>query len=238
MVASGTKARAVRWGPAHSNDEQSVSAVIGPEGGRLSLPGSDFTMNIPSGALAAPTMITVVAKGGPHVAYEMLPHGLRFLRPVTAVQGLQNTATYGTDAGNAIRTAYLPEGSLMAVDRSGLVRSTFDSLGWRRGADGMRSRGKTPLAFSLIVPSSSAIRMKFAVLLQEQWRKAGANVRIEPLELNTFGGRMDSRKFESLLNGWHIDPTPSSMREEWASSEIRRGGYTMRPRTAALASTR
>lgn len=149
---------------------------------------------------------------------------------------------------------------VMAVDRSALVRSVFDtlglvahgpatrilptsdtsigipydpqrssrtldSLGWRRGADGMRSRGKTPLAFSLIVPSSSAIRMKFAVLLQEQWRKAGANVRIEPLELNTFGGRMDSRKFESLLNGWHIDPTPSSVREEWASSEIRRGGY-------------
>jgi hypothetical protein len=68
-------------------------------------------MNIPSGALAAPTMITVVAKGGLHVAYEMLPHGLRFLNPVTAVQGLQNTATYGTDAGNAIRVAYLPEGS-------------------------------------------------------------------------------------------------------------------------------
>ena len=149
---------------------------------------------------------------------------------------------------------------VMAVDRSALVRSVFDtlglvahgpatrilatsdttigipydprqasrtldSLGWRRGSDGMRSRGKTPLAFSLLVPSSSAIRMKFAVLLQEQWRKAGANVSIEPLELNTFGSRMDSRKFESLLNGWHIDPTPSSVREEWASSEIRKGGY-------------
>ena len=111
MVASGTKARAVRWGPAHSRVEQSASAVIGPDGGTLSLPGSDFTMNIPSGALAAPTTITVVAKGGPHVAYEMLPHGLRFLKPATAVQGLQNTATYGTDAGNAIRTGYLPEGS-------------------------------------------------------------------------------------------------------------------------------
>jgi len=149
---------------------------------------------------------------------------------------------------------------VMAVDRSALVRSVFDtlglvahgpatrllatsdttigipydperasrtldSLGWRRGADGMRSRGKTPLAFALMVPSSSAIRMKFAVLLQEQWRKAGANVRIEPLELNSFGSRMDSRKFESLLNAWHIDPTPSSVREEWASSEIRKGGY-------------
>jgi len=109
-LTSGTKARAVRWGPAHSRVEQSVSAVIGPEGGTLSLPGSDFTMNVPSGALASPTTITVVAKAGAHVAYEMLPHGLRFLKPVTAVQGLQNTAIYGTDAGNAIRTAYLPEG--------------------------------------------------------------------------------------------------------------------------------
>ena len=43
--------------------------------------------------------------------------------------------------------------------------------------------------------------------------------------MNAFGSRMDSRKFESLLNGWHIDPTPSSVREEWASSETRRGGY-------------
>lgn len=102
---------------------------------------------------------------------------------------------------------------------------TLDSLGWKRGADGLRVRGKTPLAFTLIVPSSSPIRMKLAVLLQEQWRKAGVKVRVEPLEVNTFGGRMEERKFEALLNAWHIDPTPSSVREEWASSEIKPGGY-------------
>ncbi|MEA2760954.1 MAG: hypothetical protein QOD47_238, partial [Gemmatimonadaceae bacterium] len=90
--------------------EQSASAVIGPDGGTLSLPGADFTMTIPSGALSAPTTITIVAKSGSHVAYEMLPHGLQFLKPVTAIQGLQNTAGYGTDAGNGVRTAYLPEG--------------------------------------------------------------------------------------------------------------------------------
>lgn len=101
----------------------------------------------------------------------------------------------------------------------------LDSLGWKKGADGMRARGKTPLAFSLMVPSSSPIRTRIAVLLQEQWRKAGAKVSVDQLELNTFGARMDDRKFESLLNAWHIDPTPSSVREEWASSEIRKGGY-------------
>jgi peptide/nickel transport system substrate-binding protein len=102
---------------------------------------------------------------------------------------------------------------------------TLDSLGWKRGADGLRARGKTPLAFALMVSNSSPIRLKIAVLLQEQWRKAGANVRIEQLELNTFGGRMEDRKFDALLNAWHIDPTPSSVREEWASSEIKKGGY-------------
>ena len=36
---------------------------------------------------------------------------------------------------------------------------------------------------------------------------------------------MEDRKFDALLNGWHIDPTPSSVREEWASSEAKKGGY-------------
>ena len=109
-------------------------------------------------------------------------------------------------------------------DSAGAAR-VLDSLGWKRGGDGLRARGKTPLAFALMVSNSSPIRMKLAVLLQEQWRKAGANVRVEPLELNTFGGRMEERKFDALLNAWHIDPTPSSVREEWASSEIKPGGY-------------
>lgn len=101
----------------------------------------------------------------------------------------------------------------------------LDSLGWKRGTDGFRNRGKTPLAFALTVPTSSALRMKIAVLLQDQWKRAGANVRIDGIELNAFGGRMEDRKFDALLNAWHIDPTPSSVREEWASSEIKKGGY-------------
>lgn len=112
----------------------------------------------------------------------------------------------------------------LAYDAAGAAR-TFDSLGWKRGANGVRSRGSTRLAFSLSVPASSTIRKRVAVLLQEQWRKAGADVRVEELELNTFGANMENRKFESLLNAWHIDPTPSSVREEWASSEIKRGGF-------------
>jgi hypothetical protein len=110
-LSTGTKAKAVRWGAAHSPVEESVSAVVGVDGATLLLPGADFSLTIPAGALTAPTAITVTAKAGPFVAYEMQPHGLRFLKPVIAVQGLKTTASYGTDIGNSVRTAYLPEGS-------------------------------------------------------------------------------------------------------------------------------
>jgi peptide/nickel transport system substrate-binding protein len=112
----------------------------------------------------------------------------------------------------------------LPYDTAGAARS-LDSLGWRRGTDGMRRRDNTPLAFSLIVPSSSASRLKLAVLLQDQWRKAGARVSLNPIEMNTFGARVEDRDFDAMLNAWHIEPTPSSAREEWASSEIKPGGY-------------
>ena len=109
LVAGGSVAKAVKWGSSHSRVDQSVSAVVGREGATLSLPGADFSMTIPAGALSAPTAITVVSRGGAFVVYDMLPHGLQFARPVTASQGLRTTATYGTAAGNGVRTAYLSQ---------------------------------------------------------------------------------------------------------------------------------
>jgi len=110
-VAGGSLFKAVKWGPGHSKVDQSVSAVVGSEGATLSLPGSDFSMTIPAGALSVPTTITVVSRGGSYVVYDMLPHGLRFNLPVIADQGLRTTASYGTSAGNSVRSAYLPVGS-------------------------------------------------------------------------------------------------------------------------------
>lgn len=111
IAPKGLRAEAVRWGPAHSSVEQSVSAVIGPDGGSLALAGADFSMTIPAGALTAPTAITVVAKGGAYVVYDMFPHGLKFRQPVTVVQGLSTTAAYGTAKVSSVRTAYLRAGS-------------------------------------------------------------------------------------------------------------------------------
>jgi hypothetical protein len=106
-VAGGSIAKAVKWAPSHSKVDQTVSAVVGPDGATLSLPGADFSMNIPAGALSAPTAITIVSRAGSYIVYDMLPHGLRFAVPATAVQGLSTVASYGTSASNNIRSAYL-----------------------------------------------------------------------------------------------------------------------------------
>jgi hypothetical protein len=111
LAPRGLRAEAVRWGPAHRNVDQSASALIGPDGGSLSIPGADFSMTIPAGALTSPTTITVVARAGIYVVYDMYPHGLKFRQPVSAVQGLSTTAGYGTSKISAVRTAYLSAGN-------------------------------------------------------------------------------------------------------------------------------
>ena len=68
-------------------------------------------MTIPAGALTSPTTITVVARAGAYVVYDMYPHGLKFRLPVTAVQGLSTIAGYGTSKIGALRTAYLSPGN-------------------------------------------------------------------------------------------------------------------------------
>src|SRR5262249_31349371 len=55
----------------------------------------------------------------------------------------------------------------------------LDSAGWRRGANGMRSKNGRPLRFSTLVLSTSVPRTKYAVLLQEAFRRLGARADIE-----------------------------------------------------------
>jgi hypothetical protein len=93
---NGIPVMAVKWAPTHTNTVRSVSATIGYNGGTLSIPGSDFTITFPYGALSTPTAITITSDASGYVSYDMQPHGLRFAKPVVVTQRLKNTAVYGT----------------------------------------------------------------------------------------------------------------------------------------------
>lgn len=93
---NGIPVNAVQWSPSHVNEVRSVSATIGVNGGTLAIPGSDFTITFPYGALTQPTSITITSDNSGYVSYDMQPHGLTFLKPVIVTQRLNNTAVYGT----------------------------------------------------------------------------------------------------------------------------------------------
>ena len=117
---NGIEVRAVKWAPAHVNQVRSVSGTIGVNGGTLAIPGSDFTITFPYGALAAPTAITIISDGSGYVSYDMRPHGITFARPVIVTQRLKNTSVYGTsDAWKAVG-AYFPKDPL---DLSGILKA-------------------------------------------------------------------------------------------------------------------
>lgn len=69
----------------------SVTAVIGASGGSINLLKAGGKIDIPAGALSAPTTITMTAKAGYNVAYEFEPHGLTFAEPIKIQQTIKGT---------------------------------------------------------------------------------------------------------------------------------------------------
>lgn len=103
---NGIPVTAIQWAPTHTNQARSVSASIGYNGGTLAIPGSDFTITFPKGALSQTTWITITSDASGYVSYDMQPHGLKFARPVIVTQRLNNTAVYKTPAALDAACAY------------------------------------------------------------------------------------------------------------------------------------
>lgn len=96
---------------------------------------------------------------------------------------------------------------------------TLDSLGWKTdAADKLRKKDGKALRFELLVPTSSATRQKFGVLIQAQLASIGVTVDLAPLEQGMFVSRLEKGDFDAALNMWRTDPSPvAGLRQVWAS---------------------
>ena len=96
------------------NATVAMSGVIGPRGGHLWIPEAGVEVRFAPGAVVSATRITLTAIEGTDVAYEFMPHGLKFSAPVVVRQDLKKT-TAGSDAGLAasLQGSYF-EGALAA----------------------------------------------------------------------------------------------------------------------------
>ncbi len=158
--------------------------------------------------------------------------------PLFADRDLRRALTMAVDRERIVRNAFdsLADVAVGPVPRAlfpewrrlkqlpydvGAARALLDTLGWVPGADGIRAKGGVPLAFTILVPTSSAVRQRLAVLLQEQLRNVGARVTIQPLDLAAFGDRERARTFDAVVGGWHTDPSPVSIRQTWGTAGAR-----------------
>jgi hypothetical protein len=73
-------------------NDVSWTFTVGSGGATSSNSSVGLTINVPSGAVSAPTTITVTALKGAAVAYSFAPHGLQFGKRVTLTQKLQGTS--------------------------------------------------------------------------------------------------------------------------------------------------
>jgi peptide/nickel transport system substrate-binding protein len=100
-------------------------------------------------------------------------------------------------------------------------------LGWTDAdGDGIRERAGRPLAFRILLPTTSAIRRQYGRLLQEQFRAIGADVQLDEVDFGVFNRRAQRGDFDALLNTWNTDPTPSSgIPETWTRAGFGRLNY-------------
>lgn len=129
----------------------------------------------------------------------------------------------------------------MAVNRAALVRNVFDTLAvpglgpvtralpassgvtaisYDSAAAAKILSAHPPVSFRILVPTSSAVRVKYATLLQSQYARFGVKVTIEPLEVNAFVQRLTKGDFDAVLNAWHTDPSPAAVLQAWGGSSL------------------
>jgi peptide/nickel transport system substrate-binding protein len=106
------------------------------------------------------------------------------------------------------------------------ARTMLAELGWSDSdADGVLDRNGQPLSFELLMTSTSVLRVRSAVFLQQQLRQVGIDLVVQALEPNAMGSRMSSRRFDSYFGSWLQDPSPISIAESWTTSGLNAGNY-------------
>ena len=144
----------------------------------------------------------------------------RLVRSVFDSLALPSLGPFGRAQSTADTTiAQLPYDTVRA-------RAVLDSLGWRdTNGDGIRERAGQPLRFELLVPSSSSFRVRMAVLLQEEMRRVGVDMKIDQVDINTMSERQDAGRFQANFGAWSMDASPGGIRQTFSSAGANPGGY-------------
>lgn len=173
------------------------------------------------GYLAFNLRDTLPGSGAPHALF-----GDRALRRALAaavdrasiVRNAFDTLAYPIAAPLPQSVSHLPATTAFgpAYDPAAAA-AALDALGWRVGPGGTRVRDGRPLRFRLLVPVTSAVRQRLAVLLQAQFARVGVGVDVEAVDPASFGRALQTGRYDAMLNAWHTDPSPTAIVQQWGA---------------------
>ena len=99
----------------------------------------------------------------------------------------------------------------------GEARRLLEARGWRdRDGDGVLDRAGQPLALTIMLPNTSAIRRQMALQVQEQLRQLGVRVEVEQLDYSVYSERRNAGKFDVDFASTSQDPSPTGLSQGWS----------------------
>jgi peptide/nickel transport system substrate-binding protein len=90
------------------------------------------------------------------------------------------------------------------------AQKILESKGWKKGADGILEKDGQKFSFKLVTNNGNKLREQAAVIIQQELKKIGIDVKVELMEWNAFLDFVDSDKKEAYILGWSLglDPDP------------------------------
>lgn len=135
------------------------------------------------------------------------------------------------DAGRGLFIwAYDPTAYPDARYRPGEAAALLDAAGWKRGANGMRSKGGVPLVLHLIIQAATPGAAQIAGQIQQYLQRAGAEVEIKSYEITQFvapvaqGGPVYGGRFQMALYPFTNGDDPDTT-DQFACKNVPPNGY-------------
>lgn len=128
--------------------------------------------------------------------------------------------------GNAADVPYGPASPILWIrhgapaPRGANVREAqrlLAAAGWAdRDGDGVLERDGRPLALTLTLPNTSAIRQQLALQVQEQLRQVGIRLEVERFDFPLYNERRTAGRFDLDFASTSQDPSPTGLAQGWS----------------------
>lgn len=227
-----------------SNQQVAVSQTIAGDADMISFLGPP---DVVARARAAPQLALYPYRGSVHTdlvfnfvdpADTTRPHPLFAERDVrrALAMSVDRARLLQSVFGNLARVPPGPMTPMWWIWDTTLAQTKYDTTGarwllerqgWRDSdGDGIRDKNGVKLSFHLLVPTTSGLRRQYARLLQDQFRKVGAEVQIDEVEPNVLDTRARTGQFDAVLASWNTDPSPSSgIAQTWTREGFGRSNW-------------